>query len=115
MTWKRGVTIAIIILAIGYPVAWLLVRNSDAFAEANRFLQTHPAVKDYVGQIHSITLSPFIGEISVSGATGMAKLELNVSGEKQRAEIYIELEKKGIWEVRFARLLRQNDSPVQLL
>lgn len=114
MKWKRWAIGAVVVLLVAYPAAWLLILNSDAFREAERFVRQSPAVQEYVGDVRRVSVSPFGGQMQVSGGRGSAHFDLKVSGELRDADVYAELEKKGIWEVRFARLLRENESPIQL-
>jgi Cytochrome oxidase complex assembly protein 1 len=114
MTWKRGALIALGVTVVAYPVAWLFVRYSDAFEEAERFVREDPVVREHVGEIRTFTLPFFGAEMSVSGSSGDAKFDLNVSGSANNAVVYAELRKRGVWEVQFARLLREKQSPILL-
>jgi hypothetical protein len=52
--------------------------------------------------------------MSVSGSHGDAKFDLEVSGASGNAVVYMELRKRGIWEVQFARLLREKQPSLVL-
>jgi Cytochrome oxidase complex assembly protein 1 len=114
MNWKRGALIAIAVTVVAYPVGWFFVRHSDAFEEAERFVREDPVVREHVGEIRTVTLPIFGAELSVSGSSGDAKFDLNVSGSVHNAVVYTELRKRGVWEVQFARLLQEKQPPILL-
>jgi hypothetical protein len=114
MNWKRGALIGVAATVVAYPVGWFFVRHSDAFGEAERFVRENPIVLEHVGEIRAVTLPLFGAAMSVSGSSGDATFELNVSGSVRDAFVYTELRKRGVWEVQYARLLQEKQSPILL-
>lgn len=47
--WKRWVLIAVILTAIAYPGAWLMVQQSDAYIDAETFIRNDPQVPKGTG------------------------------------------------------------------
>ena len=111
---KRWVLIGVSVVAIAYPGAWLMVRQSDAFALAASFVRSSPRIVGTVGAVHEVSLSPFGYSLNYVGPLGDAFSELSVKGERGSAIAFVELEKRGVWEVKFARLVRTGQEAIQL-
>jgi hypothetical protein len=113
--WKRWALIALAVVALSYPAAWLMARHSDAFAYAESFIRGDPQVAEVLGQVRQVGLSPFGYSVRYVGAQGDASFELSVQGEKESATAFVELQKRGVWEVKFARLVRAGQQVTQLV
>ena len=113
--WKRWVLIAVIVTAIAYPGAWLMVQQSDAYIDAEAFIRNDHQVLETIGAVRKVKLSPFGYSLEYSGANGNASFELSVEAEREPATVYIELQKRGVWEVKFARLIRADKKVIQLV
>ncbi|MBK9160151.1 MAG: hypothetical protein IPM27_01025 [Nitrosomonadales bacterium] len=113
--WKRWVLIAAILTAIAYPGAWLMVQQSDAYIDAETFIRTDPQVVEAIGTVRKVSLSPFGYSLRYSGANGDASFELTVEAERESASAFVELQKWGVWEVKFARLIRADKKFIQLV
>jgi hypothetical protein len=112
--WWRWAAIALAIVAVSYPAAWVMVQNSDAYELAESFVTTHPRVREAVGTVHRITLPPFGYALEYTGAQGEASFELSVQAERESATAYVELQRRGVWEVKLARLVRADKTVIDL-
>jgi len=101
-------------MLLSYPLVHVLITNSDAFEAAGTFLQSNPEVTKVVGPVQQLSLAWFGGSMEVSGDTGSAQLTLDIRGSSGSTRAYVELEKKGAWDVTFARLLPISGAPVLL-
>ncbi|WP_287806273.1 hypothetical protein [Diaphorobacter sp.] len=113
--WKRWALIAAVVTAIAYPGAWWMVQQSDAYIDAETFIRNDQRVLEAVGAIRKVKLSPFGYSLGYSGANGDASFELSVEAERDSAFAFIELQKRGVWEVKFARLIRADKQVIQLV
>lgn len=52
--------------------------------------------------------------MSTSGDSGNAKFTVNVEGAKGSTRVYVELRKRGAWEITYARMLPSSGEPVLL-
>jgi hypothetical protein len=113
--WKRWVLIAVVITAIAYPGAWWMVQQSDAYFDSETFIRNDPQVVEAIGTVRKVSLSPFGYSLRYSGANGDASFELTVEAERETASAFVELQKRGVWEVKFARLIRADKKVIQLV
>ena len=113
--WKRWVLIAVVVTAIAYPGAWWMVQQSDAYIDAETFIRNDHQVLEAIGAVRKVKLSPFGYSLEYSGANGDASFELSVEAERGSASAFIELQKRGVWEVKFARLIRADKKVIQLV
>ena len=95
-------------------VAHYVIERSEAFETASSFLRANAAVVRLAGPVHDTSLSWRGGEIEVSGDSGSARLTVNVSGTAGEQQAYVELRKRGNWEVTFAQLLPASGPTVLL-
>ena len=114
MKWRRWAIAAVVVLLVEYPLALLFGPKSDAFREAERFVRDNPAVREYVGSVRKVTISPFGFYMHDWGDGSAARFDLEISGDLRDAEIHTELAKGSMWVVRFATLAREHESPIQL-
>ena len=112
--WKRWVVGAAFIVLVEYPIASMLVQKTDAFAEAERFVRENTVVREYVGNVRGVTPSWFGFSINDWGDGGAAQFDLKVSGDLRDTEVDTELAKTSGWQVSSAKLLRENEPPIQL-
>jgi hypothetical protein len=52
--------------------------------------------------------------MSQGGDSGDAKFTVNLKGSEAAGRAYVELRKRGVWELRFARLLPHTGEPMVL-
>jgi len=52
--------------------------------------------------------------MSMSGDSGSAKFTVNVEGIKDSTRVYVELRKRGAWEITYARMLPSSGEPILL-
>jgi len=112
--WKVFAIGLALMAVVSYPLAHVLISNSDAFGAAEAFLRSNPDVSQAVGPVQDLSLSWLGGSLEVSGDTGSAQFTLNVRGATGSTRAYVELEKRGIWEITFAQLLPTNSTPTLL-
>lgn len=73
-------------------------KDTEAFKATQKYLENHPTVSEHLGPIKDYG-NP-MGSYNLSGGHGDAKFTFNVKGEKQGAEVKIELKKASFdWEV----------------
>jgi hypothetical protein len=102
----RSMAVAIGVAGLlSYPLADVLMANSDAFETAERFLQSNAEVLKIVGATPKVSLTWLGGSLQISGDSGNAKFTLDVRGDTDSIRVYTELEKRGTWELKFARLM----------
>ena len=107
--------IAAVIAVVSYPGSWLLVQQSDAYSDAEAFVRNDPRVVEALGAVRKVKLSPFGYSLNYSGASGNASFEMAVEAERESATAFIELQKRGIWEIKLARLIRADEEVIQLV
>ena len=112
--WKLVAVAVGVIALLSYPLGHLLMANSDAFTTAERFVQSNPEVLKIVGSAPKVSLSWLGGSLEISGDSGNAQLTLDVRGGAGSARVYTELEKRGLWELKFARLM-PNDGAARVI
>jgi hypothetical protein len=49
------------------------------------------------------------------GNSGQAQFTVSLEGRERSGRAYVELRKRGVWEVRFARLIPDSAEPIVLL
>ncbi len=113
--WKLAIIIVAILLLASYAVAPLLVKRSDAFAMANQFLKSSPLVQNNIGNVSDISLKPFGYSLQYSGARGNAHFEFKIKGTRASGSAYVELRKKGDWQIIFANLMIPRQTAIELL
>jgi hypothetical protein len=91
-----------------------LIRHSGAFETAVSFVRANPEVARQAGAVRDVALSWTGASIEVSGGGGSAQLTVDVTGTRSSPQVYVELRKRGIWEVSFARLLAASGESVVL-
>ena len=104
--WKRGALIAVGLLVIAYPAAWIGVQHTDAYLLAEAFIRNDAEVTRTIGAVERVTL-PLFGTFSVevSGGTGDAVFEMAVDADRGKASAFVDLRKRGVWEVTGARVV----------
>ena len=112
--WKLFAVLGVCLVALSYPLAYYFVSNSDAFAVSSQFLRTNPEVIRVAGPVQDLSLSWSGMQMSVSGGSGRAEFTINIHGASSSPRAYVELQKRGIWEIAYARLLPENQAPVLL-
>lgn len=92
------------------------IRASDAYTTAMQRTSEHPQVTQALGT----PVEPgwyLMGEVTVSGPSGEASLQIPISGPKGEADLYVEAEKSaGRWT--YSTLLVEvdgQDAPIDLL
>jgi len=80
---------AVAVQAVGYVAA----RNSDAYAEAQRFVRTDQSVVARLGKVSEVSLSPWDSELKFTGNTGQASFVVSVTSERGLHRIMVKLEK----------------------
>ena len=115
--WKRWAAVGV--LAVGafvasYPLAGYIARNSDAYVEAERFLRASSTVNDRIGSVRSVSIEPFGASLRFTTSTGDAQFNLDVEGSKRVAKAYVELQRRGSWQVHVAQLVVPGKSVEEL-
>lgn len=102
-SWKRWAVV--IILAVESFVAYAYIaRNSDAYAEAERFLRANSTVNERIGAVRDVSIEPFGASMRLTGAATAVQFDLDLEGSKTPAKAYVQLERRGSWHVREAQL-----------
>jgi hypothetical protein len=112
--WKRWLLGALVLLPIASVSARFFMTRSDAFETASAYLRNHPEIVRSAGAVRETSLAWRGGSLRVSGDSGSANFSVNVEGEVASPRAYVELKKRGIWEVTFVRLIPEQGEPIVL-
>lgn len=105
-----------ILLVLAYVGGYAYIRNSEAYRAAIKFCSTNPEIVKGVGGIRDMHLPFFDYELHLSGARGVARLNIKINGNTQDATANIELDKVGsFWSVRSALFATADGKIVRLL
>ena len=113
--WKRWLVAALVFTPVLLLAVHTIIERSEAFETASTYLRGNPEVVRSAGTIRKTSLSWRGGAVRVSGDDGSANFTVNVDGAVAAPRAYVELRKRGVWEVTFARLLPEKGEPIVLL
>lgn len=104
--WVRGALVAVGLLVVAYPAAWVGVQHTDAYTLAESFIRNDAEVTRTIGAVERVKL-PLFGTFSVevSGGTGDAVFEMAIDAQRGKARAFVDLRKRGVWEITEARLV----------
>ena len=114
MRWAAAAVLAEGVFVASYPLGGYIAKNSDAHAEAERFLRASATVSDRIGPVRGVSIEPFGAPLRLTNNAGDAQFKLDVQGSKGVAKAYIELERRGSWVVRVAQLYLPGQSAEEL-
>ncbi len=90
--------------------------NSDAVQLAEKYIRSNPSIIDEVGEIKSITLSPFDYELGFSGSRGSADFTFWVEGINGETDVNLQLEMRlNIWNIKKVYFVSQSGKVLELL
>ena len=113
--WKRGALIAVCVLVVTYPACWFGLQHTEAYQLAQSFIRTDAEVASLLGPVREVTLPLFASySFEVSGGTGSAVFEMAVDAEHSQARAFVDLRKRGVWEVTDARLVTPGGTSTRL-
>jgi hypothetical protein len=113
--WRRWAFIIVLAaLEAGYLAAWFIARQSDAYAEAERFVRGSAVVAEHVGSITSVSLEPMGLSLRFSGSGGRVAFEMAIEASRASGTADVELSKNGTWRVLEARLTLPNRPPIKI-
>jgi hypothetical protein len=112
--WGKWLAIAAVFVGALVVVVHYSMSSSDAFAAASTFVRSNTEVQRVAGSIQDTSLSWGGGEVEVVGDAGHARLSVNVKGSLASPRVYVELAKRGVWEVSYARLLPETGESIVL-
>ncbi|HBH39268.1 MAG TPA: hypothetical protein DDX06_12915 [Curvibacter sp.] len=112
---RRWLKLAVLLGVVMVPTVHWLVGRSDAFASAEDFLRASPEVIRILGPISDLSLSWRGVSLREGGDSGSAEFTVNLKGQKTAGRAYVELRKRGVWEVQFVRLFPESGAPTVLL
>jgi len=102
---KRLIIFAFSLLLTAWVVAYTWMLESDAFSRARDFLQQSPYIKERLGSIVQVRLSPLHSSMHIAGLSGRAEFSCIATGSLHRGVIQIKLERNlGSWRVISASL-----------
>jgi hypothetical protein len=102
--WGKWFAVAAAFVGALFLLVHYFISNSDAFVTASSFVRGNPEVQRVAGTIQNTSLSWGGGEVEVSGDTGHAQFSVKVTGSLASPRVYVELAKRGTWEILNARL-----------
>ena len=111
----RGICIAVAISVLAIPAAWFFIQRSDAFDVASTNIRNSAEVLAQIGEVQDMDLPLFGYSWRVSGASGWANFNLEVTGSRASANAYIELTREGAWRPVVSRLTLQDGTVVDLM
>ena len=98
--------IVVLIFMATYFAGYFFSRNSEAFSVTKDFILKSEIVKNELGSIGSIHLSPFGYELEFSGSHGSAEFECDLVGVAKAGKAYVQLKKQSyLWNVVSAKLI----------
>jgi hypothetical protein len=105
-----------IAFCLTFIAAYAYVRLGGAYQAATNFCKTNQEIVQSVGGIRDMRL-PFFGhDFHLSGARGVARLNIEISGNTQDATANIELDKVGsFWSVRSALFATADGKVIRVL
>ena len=103
--WKSFAIGFGVLMLLSYPVSHVVITNSDAFDTAGGFVRSNSEVIKAVGPVQELSLAWLGGSMQVSGDSGSAQVTLDIRGTSGSTQAYVELQKRGVWDITFARLL----------
>jgi hypothetical protein len=112
--WGKWLAIAAAFVVALLVAVHYTISSSDAFAAASAFARNNSQVQRVAGQIQDTSLSWNGGEVEIVGDSGHAKFSVIVWGTIASPRVYVELNKRGIWEVTYARLLPESGESIVL-
>lgn len=112
--WMRWIAVAVLATAVGVLLVHGVISRSEAFGVASSFVRSHPVVEATLGKVVETSLSWGGGQMNMSGDSGNAKFTVNVEGAKDSTRVYVELRKRGVWEITYARMLPSGGESVLL-
>ena len=104
MRWAAAAILAEGAFVASYPLGGYIARNSDAYAEAERFLRASAAVSDRIGPVRGVSIEPFGAPLRLTRNPSDAQFNLDLEGSRTVAKAYVEVERRGSWVVSVARL-----------
>jgi len=113
--WKLLALVAVLVAVLSTLAGWIMAYRSDAFAVAEQFIRRNDVLSANVGDVRRVSLAFFGYGIRYSGARGDAAFEIDVEGESGSGTVFIELEKRGVWEVTLARIVRNGTTAIELM
>ena len=107
--WKTvllGLVLAFVSVSV---VVYFEVQRGDAYVAACTFVKENQVIRGRLGVVTTCSLRLFGWSISYNGPNGMADFGLDVVGDKQSGEVFLDMRTNlGEWEVVGAKL-RLND------
>nr|CAP49022.1 putative integron gene cassette protein [uncultured bacterium] len=110
----RRICIAVAISVLAIPVSWFLIQRSEAFDVASTHIKNSAEVRAKIGEIKEIDLPLFGYSWRVSGASGRANFNLELTGSRASANADVELTRQGTWRPVVSRLTLQDGTVVDL-
>ena len=107
MSKKTKIIIAIVLLVLLVTpfVGYFMATSSEPFQYSMKAIQNAAVVKEVVGDVKSIKLSPFGYSVRYGGSQGWADFEAEVTGTKSSGALFVKLEKNlGTWQIVGAKL-----------
>jgi hypothetical protein len=112
---RRWLKWLVVFVVIGTPAMYFLMSKSEAFAAAAVFLRGNPEVVRHLGPISDASLNWRGGSLKEGSDFGQAQFTVSLEGRERGGRAYVELRKRGVWEVRFARLIPDSGPEIVLL
>ena len=93
---------ALMIAVASWFGGYVFFVNSEDWSSAKRIIKNTEVVKSRVGDVKDIELFLWGTQYRFSGDWARAELNLEISGEKDVAEFFVEIEKdrKGVWIIK---------------
>ena len=107
MSKKAKILIAIFLLiSLVTPFAGhYMATRTEPFQYSMKAIKESVAIKETVGDVTSVQLSPFGYSVKYVGSQGWADFEIEVIGIKSRGTLFVKLETNlGAWQIVGARL-----------
>jgi hypothetical protein len=110
------ISLILLISLVGIFIgAYIFMPFTDPYRTSIEFINTNDQVNQYLGKIVKSRLSFMGWSLRYRGPTGSAQFEFQVTGEKGKGVIYINLIKSaGVWNVTESNLVQKNGAIIPL-
>ena len=105
----------VVVMVLGYVVAYVYVTRSEAYSFALTFLKSHEEIRSHIGEPTSFRLAYTGYTVVFSGPKGEAQFQIYVHGPRGSGSAFIDqVFRVGQWRVRESNLVLKDGRVVSL-
>ena len=111
---SKYLVLVFVIFVICYFWGYSLL-NGDAYEICKNYINSNTEIEKTIGKPQNISFT-FNSSIRKVGSSGKATYEIKVSGDKDKAKIYIDLERRaGVWYIVEANMFTSKNERTALI